>query len=59
MNMQEIKNIAKELGVKLGTMKKVELVQAIQTAEGNEACFNSGRSGNCGQTACTWKEDCN
>ncbi len=59
MNMQEIKSIAKKLGVKSGVMKKAELVKAIQSAEGNEACFDTGRSGECGQMACLWKEDCN
>lgn len=59
MNMQEIRSIARELGVKAGTMKKMELVQAIQQAEGNEACFGTGRSAACGQTTCLWKDDCN
>ncbi|HZV80687.1 MAG TPA: Rho termination factor N-terminal domain-containing protein [Geobacteraceae bacterium] len=58
MNMQEIKSIAKEKGVKAGTMKKAELVQAIQQAEGNNACFNTGSSDSCGQSACLWKGDC-
>jgi hypothetical protein len=59
MNVQEIKTIAKEKGVKAGTMKKMELVQAIQMAEGNEPCFGTGRSASCGQAACLWKDDCN
>jgi hypothetical protein len=59
MNMQEIKSIAKDRGVKVGSMKKVELVQAIQRAEGNEACFGTGRSAECGQATCLWKDDCN
>lgn len=59
MNVQEIKTIAREKGVKVGTMKKVELVQAIQQAEGNDACFNTGRSAVCGQATCLWKDDCN
>lgn len=59
MNMQEIKAIARERGVKAGAMKKAELVQAIQQSEGNDACFNTGRSATCGQAACLWKDDCN
>jgi len=59
MNMQEIKSIAKVKGVKAGTLKKAELVQAIQMAEGNEACFGTGRSATCGQMECLWKDDCN
>ncbi len=59
MNMQEIKVIARERGVKAGTMKKAELVQAIQRSEGNDACFDTGRSATCGQSRCLWKDDCN
>jgi len=59
MNMQEIRSIAKERGVKAGNMKKMELVQAIQRAEGNEPCFGTGRSATCGQDRCLWKDDCN
>lgn len=59
MNMQEIKLIAKERGVKAGTLKKTELVQVIQKTEGNEACFATGRAAVCGQDRCLWKDDCN
>lgn len=59
MNMQEIKSIAQERGVKAGTLKKVQLVQAIQRAEGNEGCFGTGKAAGCGQADCLWKDDCN
>jgi len=59
MNMQEIKSIARERGVKSGTLKKVELVQSIQRSEGNEACYCTGRAAVCGQVNCLWKDDCN
>lgn len=59
MNMQEIKLIARERGLKAGSMKKMELVQAIQISEGNEACYCTGKSGTCGQMGCLWKDDCN
>jgi hypothetical protein len=58
MNMQQIKEIAKKLGVKSGSLKKMELVQAIQSAEGNETCFGTGKAAHCGQDSCLWKEDC-
>jgi hypothetical protein len=58
MNIQQIKVIAKEAGVKSTNLKKIELVQAIQTAEGNEPCFGTGKSAVCGQSMCLWKEDC-
>jgi hypothetical protein len=58
MNMQQVKEIAKERGVKSNNLKKVELIQAIQRVEGNEACYGTGRSAACDQAACLWKEDC-
>ncbi len=58
MNMQQIKEIAKSRGVKSGSLKKNELVQAVQSAEGNEACFGTGKAELCGQEDCLWKEDC-
>ena len=58
MNMQQLRDIAKERGVKPTNLKKVELIQAIQTAEGNEACYGTGRFDSCGQLACLWKDDC-
>jgi hypothetical protein len=59
VNILEIKALAKERGVKSGTLKKIELVQAIQAAEGNEQCFGVGRADSCGQDNCLWKADCN
>ena len=58
MNMQQIREIAKERGVKSGSLKKKELVQAVQSAEGNDACFGTGRAEQCRQDNCLWKEDC-
>lgn len=59
MNIQQIKSIAKESGVKTGNLKKVELIHAIQCAEGNEPCYGTGKAGYCGQSTCLWKDDCN
>lgn len=59
MNMQQVKEIAKQRGVKAGTMKKAELVRAIQSDEGNEACYRTGRAESCGQDSCLWRDDCN
>ncbi len=57
IGMPEIKAKAKVLGINPGTMKKTELIHAIQTAEGYTACF--GRSnGQCSQTDCCFMADC-
>lgn len=58
MKLQEIKNIAKKMGIKAGSMKKTELIRAIQRAEGNFDCFGTAKSGECGQINCLWREDC-
>lgn len=58
MKLQEIKAIAKVKGIKSGNLKKLELIRAIQRAEGNSDCFGSAASGYCDQTGCLWREDC-
>ncbi|MFA7405643.1 MAG: SAP domain-containing protein [Pelobacteraceae bacterium] len=58
MKLEEIKSIAKQHSIKIGKMKKSELVRAIQSAEGNEPCFEAGKSANCGQAGCSWREIC-
>jgi hypothetical protein len=42
MKLDEIKEIAKKYNIKAGKMKKADLVRAIQQAEGNEVCFETG-----------------
>lgn len=58
MKHQEIKAIAKSKDVKLGSMKKPELIRAIQQAEGNFDCYGSVTSGYCDQINCLWHKDC-
>lgn len=58
MNLLQIKAIAKKQGVKSAKMKKNELVRAIQSAEGNEPCYETGKAAICGQLTCLWKDDC-
>ena len=58
MKLDEIKEIAKQHNIKAGKMKKAELVRAIQQAEHNDACFETGKAINCGQNTCLWREDC-
>ncbi|MDD2851594.1 MAG: Rho termination factor N-terminal domain-containing protein [Desulfuromonadaceae bacterium] len=58
MKLEQIKEIAKEHGIKAGKMKKAEIVRAIQLAEGNEICFETGKASECGQEECLWRTDC-
>ena len=58
MKMEQIRAIAAQRGIKAGKLKKSDLIRALQKAEGNEACFDTGRSGECGQLECLWREAC-
>jgi hypothetical protein len=57
MAMGEIKDKAKNLGITPGNMKKTELIQAIQRAEGNSACYGT-TNGTCQWTECCFRPDC-
>lgn len=59
MKLDEIKEIAKRYEIKAGKMKKSELIHAIQAAEGNLVCFETGQANECGQDECLWRSDCN
>jgi len=58
MKLEDIKSIAQQHGIKAGKLKKSELVRAIQRAEGNEVCFEAGKTATCGQCGCSWREIC-
>ncbi len=57
MGMPEIRTKAKALGITPGKMKKVELIHAVQVAEGCTPCFGSV-NGQCPYTDCCFMEDC-
>ncbi len=58
MNMQEIRVMAKDFGIKTSRMTKAGLIHAIQLQEGNFNCFASARNGECDQMSCIWRKDC-
>ncbi len=58
MKVEQVRTIATQRGIKAGKMKKSDLIRSIQKAEGNEECFDSGKSQHCGQEECLWREDC-
>ena len=59
MTVKEIQGIAQKMGLKTGKMKKADLVRMIQTAEGNNTCFQTDAASSCGQENCLWLSDCN
>jgi hypothetical protein len=58
MTVKQIKEIAKANGIKVGNMKKENIIRSIQRAEGNFECFGTATSGTCDQYNCLWREDC-
>ena len=59
MKLQEVKKIAKTMGMETVKVTKEELIRAIQVEEGNVPCFGTGRVTECGQQSCLWRDDCN
>lgn len=58
MKMQQIRAVAEERGVRAGKLGKIDLVRAVQRAEGHFDCFATAWEGICDQYACLWREDC-
>lgn len=57
MKMQEVREKAKMLGIKSFGIKKVDLIHAIQSREGNVPCFQTGLE-SCDQFSCCWRSEC-
>lgn len=58
MNVQEIRGIAKGMGLRPGKKPKFELIRLIQHTEGNFDCFATAIDRECDQTDCLWRKDC-
>jgi len=58
MNMQEIREVAKNFGIKTSRISKAKLIQTIQISEGNFSCFATAVNGECDQAGCIWRDDC-
>jgi hypothetical protein len=56
--MKEIRDIARQLGIRSTRMEKAELIRAIQRAEGNVDCFGTAAEEECSQEECLWREEC-
>ena len=58
MNLKNIESFAKKMGISKKNLKKVELIRAIQSTEGNIPCFATNRVNVCGENNCLWLKDC-
>lgn len=57
MTVKKLQKMAKELGVKIGGLRKAEMIREIQRAEGNFDCFGTATD-HCDQLGCLFREDC-
>lgn len=58
MKIVEVRKLAAQRGLKTDKQKKTEIIRAIQAAEGNPACFDTGKAAACAQDDCLWRDDC-
>ncbi len=57
MKMQQVRAIAKGMGIKSFGKTKADLIREIQRAEGNFDCYGSAQ-GFCDQLSCSFRESC-
>ena len=59
MTMAEIREKAAAVGLTgVGKLRKAELIQQIQQAEGNIPCFGAEWRYSCAEMFCYWRSDC-
>ena len=58
MRFQEIRSVAKGLGIGTYRMKKTDMIRAIQREEDNNECYGTDRVDICEEEACLWRGDC-
>ena len=57
MKLVDVKEIARQKGIRLGKMNKTEIIRAIQAREDNTPCFGTAVE-YCDQENCLWRADC-
>ncbi|MEW6615240.1 MAG: SAP domain-containing protein [Thermodesulfobacteriota bacterium] len=58
MNFNEVRRMAKNLGVNTARRNKTDIIRAIQRAENNIDCYATDRVNNCYEDLCLWKSEC-
>jgi hypothetical protein len=56
--LQEVRSLARKMGIDTRNVTLTELIRAIQRAEGNKDCYLSARVLTCEEKGCLWREDC-
>lgn len=57
MKLKEIRQMAKEHGIKSTQKNEIEMIREIQRAEGNFACCGTAK-GFCDQSNCIFRANC-
>jgi len=58
MEFNEIRKMAKGMGINTYRLKKPDIIRSIQRAEGNIECFGTQRVEYCLEDNCLWRKDC-
>ncbi len=58
MNFNEIRKMAKGMGINTYRIKKIDMIRAIQRAEENIGCYGTETVENCHEDGCLWRNDC-
>ena len=58
MNFNEIRKMAKGMGINTYRLKKPDIIRSIQRAEKNIECFGTERVEHCFEEKCLWRKDC-
>jgi hypothetical protein len=56
--LQEVRTIARIMGINTRNVTLTELIRAIQKAEGNKDCYMTAQVLTCRQVNCCWREVC-
>jgi hypothetical protein len=58
MNFNELRKMAKRMGINTYRVKKPDIIRSIQRAESNIQCFGMQRVEYCCEHVCLWRADC-
>jgi hypothetical protein len=58
MNDQELLKLVKQHYIFDASLSKAGLIRNIQIMEGNQDCYATNGRGECDESECSWREDC-
>ena len=58
MRFQDVRKMAKGMCIYTYSMKKADIIRAIQGAENNIECYGTERVDTCQELGCLWRSDC-